>query len=109
MFKNRLKRMPTSVHSSYNAVMKTLNSEIRKIDSKLDKAIAKVPAWQEKVELLMSAHSVGRVLAYTLLSELPELGKLNRKEIAALVGIAPMNRDSGAKICLLYTSPSPRD
>ena len=97
MFKNRLKRMPKSVHGSYNAVMKTLNSQIRKIDSKLDKAIAKVPAWQEKVELLMSAHSVGRVLAYTLLSELPELGKLNRKEIAALVGVAPMNRDSGTK------------
>lgn len=97
MFKNRLKRMPKSVHGSYNAVMKTLNSEINKIDSKLDKAIAKVPAWQEKVELLMSAHSVGRVLAYTLLSELPELGKLNRKEIAALVGVAPMNRDSGTK------------
>ncbi|MFT5138059.1 MAG: transposase [Arenicella sp.] len=97
MFKNRLKRMPASVHSSYNAVMKTLKSEITKIDLKLDKAIAKVPAWQEKVELLMSAHSVGKVLAYTLLSELPELGRLNRKEIAALVGVAPMNRDSGNK------------
>lgn len=45
----------------------------------------------------MSAHSVGKVLAYTLISELPELGNLNRKQIAALVGIAPINRDSGTK------------
>ena len=43
----------------------------------------------------MSAKGVGKVLTYTLLSELPELGQLNRKEIAALVGVAPMNRDSG--------------
>jgi len=49
------------------------------------------------VDILTSAHGVGKVLAYTLLSELPELGKLNRKEIASLVGIAPMNRDSGNK------------
>lgn len=45
----------------------------------------------------MSAHGVGKVLAYTLLSELPELGRLNRRQVAALVGIAPMNRDSGNK------------
>ncbi len=45
----------------------------------------------------MSAHSVGKVLAYTLISELPELGNMNRKEVAALVGLAPMNRDSGRK------------
>ena len=44
----------------------------------------------------MSAKGVGKVVAYTLMSELPELGKLNRKEIAALVGVAPMNRDSGS-------------
>ena len=54
-----------------------------------------MPEWKNTVELLTSAKGVGKVLAYTLLSELPELGKLNRKEIAALVGIAPMNRDSG--------------
>ena len=53
------------------------------------------PQWKELVELLTSAKGVGKVLAYTLISELPELGKLNRKEVAALVGIAPMNRDSG--------------
>ena len=47
------------------------------------------------MDQLTSAKGVGNVLAYTLMSELPELGQLNRKQIAALVGIAPMNRDSG--------------
>ena len=97
MYKNQIKRMPKIAITPLNSVLNKIKSEISNVDKKLDKAIAKVPEWQDKVELLMSAHSVGRVLAYTLLSELPELGKLNRKEIATLVGIAPLNKDSGAK------------
>jgi len=97
MFKNRLKRMPRSTHASLNAVLKTLKTQIDKVDTDLDKAIAKVPQWQANVDLLMSAHSVGKVLAYTLFSELPELGTVNRKQVAALAGLAPMNRDSGSK------------
>jgi len=97
MNKNRLRRMPNSIHSYYRAVLKTLQKQLAQIDRKLDQAIANVPHWQEQVDLLMSSHSVGKVLAYTLLSELPELGKLNRKEIASLVGVAPINRDSGTK------------
>jgi transposase len=54
-----------------------------------------VPAWSEKKQILTSVNGVGRVLAYTLLSELPELGQLRPKEIAALVGVAPMNKESG--------------
>lgn len=53
--------------------------------------------WQEQEELLTSAKGVGRVTAATLLAELPELGKLDNKQIAALVGVAPMNADSGKK------------
>ena len=49
------------------------------------------------VDILMSAHSVGKVLAYTLLSELPELGSLSRRQVAALVGVAPINHDSGKR------------
>ena len=97
MCKNQIKRMPKIAVTPLNNVLKKIKAEIIKVDKKLDKAIAKVPEWQEKVKLLMSVHSVGRVLAYTLLSELPELGKLNRKEIATLVGIAPLNKDSGTK------------
>jgi transposase len=95
--KNRLKRMPKSVHAPIQRVLKSIQKEIEWLDKKLDKAIAQVPEWQHNIDILMSAHGVGKVLAYTLLSELPELGRLNRREIAALVGIAPMNRDSGNK------------
>ena len=96
MQKNRLKRMPASVHQSINNVLKAIQKELEKLDRQLDKLIAQIPEWQARVDQLTSAKGVGKVLAYTLLSELPELGQLNRKEIAALVGVAPMNRDSGS-------------
>lgn len=95
MQKNRLQRMPKSVHGPLQRILKSIQKEITWIDKQLDKLIATTPQWQEKLTVLQSAKGVGKVLAYTLLSELPELGKLNRKEIAALVGVAPMNRDSG--------------
>ena len=95
MQKNRLVRMPKMVHSPIKRVLKTIQNEIAKIDQKLDKEVDEVKEWRDKRDLLMSAKGVGKVLTYTLLSELPELGQLNRKEIAALVGVAPMNRDSG--------------
>jgi len=60
-----------------------------------ERSIAEIPQEQQRLDQLISAKGVGKVLAYTLLSELPELGQLNRKQIAALVGVAPMNRDSG--------------
>jgi transposase len=95
MQKNRLQRMPKHVHKPIKAVLKALEKEIVWIDAQLDKLVSELPEWKARVELLMSAKGVGKVLAYTLLSELPELGKLNKKEVAALVGVAPMNRDSG--------------
>jgi len=55
-----------------------------------------IAGWRQKRDLLLSAKGVGNVLTYTLMSELPELDNLNRKQIAALVGVAPMNRDSGS-------------
>ncbi len=95
MQKNRLQRMPKTVHQPIRNILKKITQEIASIDQQLDKLIAEIPQWQERVDQLISAKGVGKVLAYTLLSELPELGRLNRKQIAALVGIAPMNRDSG--------------
>lgn len=96
MQKNRLKRMPKSVHQSIEAILKTIQKELVRIDRQLDKLVDSVAEWRQKRDLLLSAKGVGPVLAYTLMSELPELGSLNRKEIAALVGVAPMNRDSGS-------------
>ena len=95
MQKNRLKRMPNTVHKPIQTILKTIKKEIESIDKQLDKLINSIAEWRQKRDLLLSAKGVGKVLAYTLMSELPELGQLNRKEIAALVGVAPMNRDSG--------------
>ena len=92
---NRRSIMPRTLHRSINQVIKTLESEVAKITAQLDKALAPVAEWQLKKSILMSAPGVGENLMYTLLGELPELGKLNKREVAALVGVAPMNRDSG--------------
>jgi transposase len=96
MQKNRLKRMPKSVHKPIQRILKAIQKEVVSIDAQLDKLIDDVPEWRAQRDLLLSAKGVGKVLTYTLMSELPELGRLNRKEIAALVGVAPMNRDSGS-------------
>ena len=65
------------------------------LNKDLDDKIKDSPIWREKDDLLKSVPGVGPVLSYTLLSALPELGSLNRKQIAALAGVAPFNRDSG--------------
>jgi transposase len=96
MQKNRLRRMPKAVHAPIRRILKSIQKEIGGIDQQLDKLIDQEPQWRERRDLLISAKGVGKVLAYTLISELPELGRLNRREIAALVGIAPINRDSGS-------------
>lgn len=95
MEKNRLSVLPKPLHASLNRHLKHLQSELRKLEALLDRCIESEPEWQARRDLLMSVNGVGKVLAYTLLSDLPELGSLNRKEIAALVGVAPMNRESG--------------
>jgi len=95
MEKNRLSILPKALHGSLNRHIKQLQTELTKIESLLDKHIDQEPEWQAKRDLLMSVNGVGKVLTYTLLSDLPELGTLNRKEIAALVGVAPMNKESG--------------
>jgi len=95
MQKNRLIRMPKTVQKPIRNILKKITQEIAVIDRQLDQLIAEIPQFQARVDQLISAKGVGKVLAYTLLSELPELGSMNRKQIAAIVGVAPMNRDSG--------------
>lgn len=72
-----------------------LERELEELDQELRAQLQQSPIWREKDDLLRSVPGVGAVTATTLLAELPELGKLNRKEIAALVGVAPFNCDSG--------------
>jgi len=95
MEKNRLSILPKALHGSLNRHLKQLKTEITRIETLLDKHIDQEPEWQAKRDVLMSVNGVGKVLTYTLLSDLPELGQMNRKEIAALVGVAPMNKESG--------------
>jgi len=79
MQKNRLQRMPKTVHTPIKNILKSLQKEIATIEKKLDQEIAKIPEWQDKIDQLTSVKGVGKVVAYTLISELPELGQLNRK------------------------------
>lgn len=94
--KNRLHRVRSKpVRESILVVIQTLDEQIRNIDHDLDNILRSSPLWREKEDLLKSFRGVGPVTARTLLALLPELGKANRQQIAALVGLAPLNRDSG--------------
>jgi len=72
-----------------------LRQQLRDVDTALQSLIRQSPVWREQEDLLRSVPGVGPVLATTLLADLPELGRLNRRQIAALVGLAPLNWDSG--------------
>ena len=93
--RNRLQRALAVVQERLEAHIQWLEAELRDVDKELRQAIQKSPLWRAKEKLLRSVPGVGPVLATTLLADLPELGRLDRKEIAALVGVAPLNRDSG--------------
>jgi len=72
-----------------------LQAELCELEGDIDGAIRNSPAWQADADLLVSAPGVGKATLRTLIAELPELGHLTRRKIAALVGVAPINRDSG--------------
>lgn len=72
-----------------------LQEALADLEADLDQRIAADPEWVARIEQLVAVKGVGRVTAYTLALELPELGRLNRRQIAALVGVAPLNNDSG--------------
>jgi transposase len=77
--------------------LRWLERRVAAVDRDLDNTIQKSPVWRAKEDLLRTAPGVGPVVSRTLLAELPELGQLNRKQIAALVGVAPFARDSGTR------------
>lgn len=92
---NRLKVMGKSLESSCKRIIRTLEQELVRIEKQLDKRIEQETEWAEKKALLKSAPGIGNTMVYTLLADLPELGTMTNKQAAALVGVAPMNRDSG--------------
>jgi transposase len=93
--KNRLRTAPPSIRKSLRAHMAWLHRERIHTDTDLAQAIQDSPVWRERDDLLRSVPGVGPVLTTTVLANLPELGTLTNKQIAALVGVAPLNRDSG--------------
>jgi len=93
--RNRLGATSKAIRKRIEAHIRWLESELDRADQDLDQSIRQSPIWQENQELLQSVPGIGPVISRTLLAELPELGQLNRKQMAALVGIAPLNRDSG--------------
>jgi transposase len=94
--KNRLNRAFTEkVRTGIVAVINTLNAQIKAIDQDIDNTIKGNPIYEEKLALLTSVPGIAEKTARVLLFWLPELGTMNRQQIAALVGVAPMNRDSG--------------
>jgi transposase len=92
---NRLGSAPPRLQPDIQAHITWLNTRLTTLDDDLDTTLRASPVWQEREELLRSVPGIGPVCARTLLLDLPELGTLNRQRLAALVGVAPLNRDSG--------------
>jgi transposase len=83
------------LRKSISRVIDLLQKELAELDADIDDSVRGSPAWREKEDLLASVPGVGPVISRTLIADLPELGTLNRKQIAALAGLAPFTRQSG--------------
>jgi len=93
--RNRLLLAAPAVRRDLQQHIRFLERRLREADDDLHTAVKSSPVWRVRDDLLQSVPGVGRVVSLTLLAELPELGRLSHKQIAALVGVAPLNRDSG--------------
>lgn len=92
--RQRERRAPRRVKKSIARLLKALERELASIDADIDDAVRGSPAWRETEDLLASVPGIGPIIARTLIAELPELGRLDRKKIAALAGLAPFPRQS---------------
>lgn len=95
--KNRLQTVRVEMRVDIVEHIRWLEVKLAKLDEMIGQFVESIPAWKEKNNLLQSVPGVGPVTSCTLLAMLPELGKLNRQQIAALVGVAPVNKDSGRR------------
>ena len=93
--KNRLPTSPKVIRKEIRKHIEWLQGRLNVMNGQLEESIKNSPVWREKDDILRSFPGVGPVLSVSLLAGLPELGILNRKKLAALVGVAPLNRDSG--------------
>ena len=95
MERNRLPLTTPQMQKSIEATIQHLDQQLAALDKDLDDFLRRTPLWQEKLELLRSTPGIGDRSACAIIAFLPELGQMNRKEAAALVGVAPFNCDSG--------------
>lgn len=95
--KNRLVTVRAKMRSDIEAHLHWLSRSVKELDKEIEEFVKGTSIWKEKDTLLQSVPGVGPVTSATMLGMVPELGQLNRQEIAALVGVAPMNKDSGQK------------
>ena len=93
--KNRRRGKTNSVQADIKEHIEWLEKRLQEIESQISLALANNQDWQQKLKLLTSVPGVGEVVAVTLISSLPELGTLSHKSISYLVGVAPLNKDSG--------------
>lgn len=96
MEKNRRPIMPEALRPSIDRIIETLDREIESLEQLVQHAVEQHTAWRRKRDLLTSMPGIGPSVASTLIGDLPELGSLSRRQIAALTGVAPFNRDSGS-------------
>jgi transposase len=96
--KARLERAHAAARDSLNEHIKWLKQQIKLADNDIDSFLRSSPAWRQKEDLLRSVPGIGPGAAATLIAFMPQLGSLNRREIAALTGVAPFNSDSGRHI-----------
>ncbi|HEX6626213.1 MAG TPA: transposase, partial [Pyrinomonadaceae bacterium] len=95
--RNRLCGAPQLVRDNLVRHIAGLEALLREVDDEMGDAIRRSTAWRERDDLLRSVPGVGPTVSRTLMAELPELGRLDRRKIASLVGVAPIARDSGLK------------
>ena len=93
--RQRAARLPKRLKRSCERVVRVLEKELAALDADIDATVRGSPAWRDKEDLLASVSGIGDVTARTLIADLPELGTLDRRQIAALVGVAPFTRQSG--------------
>ena len=92
---NRQHKALSVLEASHNRLLKVLDKEIAWVNARLENEVTQIAEWKRTYDIICSAPGVGDGVAYTLLGELPELGRLSNRQIAALCGLAPFNKDSG--------------
>lgn len=95
MEKNRIQILPKHLASTIKPILTTLKNQIQKIEKKIIELIESCPEYQDRNEILQSMKGIGKIASASIISNLPELGYITNKQASALVGVAPMNKESG--------------